>query len=185
MRLLAPVLESGWLARRAVGWIDRQRRLHRPLAEPIPDVGLARLARFFQPETLEPIRVQRVSRVEPPTGFGLLGRLPPLALDFDRVYGITFVDTILVAEGLVPEAARPDCLFHECVHVAQYRLLGVEEFVRRYLTGWAAAGYRYDAIPLERQAYQLQRWFAADPDRPFSVEAEVSQALGVRRAVPQ
>lgn len=140
----------------------------------MPADACDRLAHFFDPATLEPVRVRRVTRVEPPAGLGYLGRLSPLALDFDRVYGITFIDTILVAQDLAPEAARVDCLFHECVHVAQYRLLGLGGFVRSYLAGWVGAGYRYDAIPLEREAYSLQRRFVSAPEAVFSVEAEIA-----------
>lgn len=173
---LASLAGNAWLVRRAVGWIERQRNVHRLYAAPISSEARDRLAPFFLSVTLEPVRVRPVTRVAPPKGLGWVGRLPPLALDFDRVYGITFVDTILVAEDRIPETARLATLFHECVHAAQYQLLGVDAFVRRYLAGWAEAGYRYEAIPLERQAYALQRRFTADPGAAFSVEAELTPA---------
>src|SRR6266576_6182962 len=86
--------------------------------------------------------------------------------------------------SLLPDAPEPTMglLFHEFVHVLQYRLLGVQEFARRYVDGWLAGkGFldrpdlRYVSIPLERQAYDLQARFAAAPDSAFSVEAALQQ----------
>lgn len=160
-----------------MAWIEAQRAANRPHAVRLPEDARPRLDPYFEPATLEPVRVHTVERLEPPAGFGLVGHFPPLGIDFERVLAITFADTIVVAEALISKTARLANLFHECVHVAQYRQLGVEAFVRRYLAGWAAADYRYRAIPLERDAYDLQRRFAADPERPFSVEVEVDRRL--------
>jgi hypothetical protein len=161
-----------------VVWIEAQRAANRPHAVRLPDDTRQRLDPYFEPATLEPVRLHTVERLEPPVGFGLVGHFPPLGIDFERVFAITFADTIVVAEGLMPDAARLANLFHECVHVAQYRQLGVEAFIRRYLAGWAAADYRYRSIPLERDAYDLQRRFVAESGLSFSVEAEVGRRLG-------
>ncbi len=48
----------------------------------------------------------------------------------------------------------------------------------RYIRGWAENGYDYNAIPLERDAYQLQERYERNPDQPFSVSEEVAQRLG-------
>jgi len=175
--LVAPVVGSGWMARRAVRWIERQRRTHRAHAAPIDANACGRFAEYFEPSTLDEVRLRIVTRYAGPRSLSLFGRFLPFTIDFDRVYGITFVDTIVIAQELVPETDRLACLFHECVHVAQYRLLGVGEFVRRYLAAWAAVDWIYGAIPLERDAYELQRRFAANPMEPFSVEAEVTRRL--------
>lgn len=160
-----------------MAWIEAQRAANRPHAVRLPDDARQRLDPYFEPATLEPVRLHSVERLEPPAGFGLVGHFPPLGIDFERVLAITFGDTIVVAEDLIPDAARLANLFHECVHVAQYRQLGVEAFVRRYLAGWAAADYRYHAIPLERDAYDLQRRFVTESGLSFSVEAEVGRRL--------
>ena len=64
-------------------------------------------------------------------------------------------------------------LFHEMVHVVQYRLLGVNVFATHYVGGFFA-GLSYENIPLERCAFLLGRRFATDAE-PFDVEAEVSK----------
>ena len=68
-------------------------------------------------------------------------------------------------------------LFHELVHVEQVRQLGTRAFVERYLRGWLEAGRSYGAIPLERDAYALERRFRSAPAEPFDVAAEVARRL--------
>jgi hypothetical protein len=64
------------------------------------------------------------------------------------------------------------------VHVVQYSLLGVDEFVAGYVTDWARNGFRYDRIPLEQDACELEKRFAADPATGFPVFTEVEKQLG-------
>lgn len=85
-----------------------------------------------------------------------VGTVKRLGFDFPDVRlvpGITFDDVIGLQE---PPAV--DLLFHELVHVVQFRLLGVDEFARRYVRGFLQAR-AYDRIPLERCAYNLETRF--------------------------
>ena len=90
---------------------------------------------------------------------------------------ITFVDTVVVNRRFVEEPVPVELLFHELVHVVQYEVLGVEEFTRRYVDGWAAGGFSYRDIPLERMAYRLQAEFEAGTLQR-SVRDVVATALG-------
>ncbi len=64
-------------------------------------------------------------------------------------------------------------LFHEMIHVLQYRILGVKRFACLYVRGFFKGG-GYHAIPLEACACALeQRYLTAK--EPFDVEAEVSK----------
>ena len=54
----------------------------------------------------------------------------------------------------VPEVGV-DLLFHELVHVEQYRLLGVQAFARAYVQGVVDSGFVYDRIPLEAVALEM------------------------------
>lgn len=56
-------------------------------------------------------------------------------------------------------------------------ILGVDKLVDRYIDGWAGNGYDYDSIPLERDAYELQRKFESSPQSQLSVESEVELKL--------
>jgi hypothetical protein len=97
-------------------------------------------------------------------------------IDFDRNDGITFQDTVLISQArTIPDPAA--LLFHELVHVVQYDVLGVDEFVRQYVRGYAAADFDYFAIPLERAAFECQQRFEAAPHAVFSVRDEVTRRL--------
>lgn len=135
---------------------------------------LAALADFFPDTTLRDVRLAVVPRVPGPPFSGLLRRLGIAAARAERILGITFDDTIVIAERAAA-ATIPSTLFHELVHVEQVRQLGLTEFVRRYARGWMEGGYR--SIPLERDAYELQRRFEKAPGEPFDVASEVARRL--------
>jgi len=87
--------------------------------------------------------------------------------DQSATAAITFSDTI-VAHATLSDGQ----LFHELVHVEQYRRLGIPAFAELYVRGFLAGG-SYDAIPLEVNAYTLDGRFRRQPDQGFSVEDEV------------
>jgi hypothetical protein len=87
--------------------------------------------------------------------------------DFAHMAAITFQDTVV---SHVPFTDR--LLFHELVHVVQYKQLGVAEFAAKYVRGFLHGG-SYEAIPLEMNAYELDARFAAAPAKSFSVGTEV------------
>ncbi len=94
--------------------------------------------------------------------------------------GITFIETVLIASQVVGPQLQQNgwkrwiaLLFHECVHVCQYRRLGVAAFIDQYIKGWAANGFAYHSIPFEAEAYALQARFEGG-SAPFSVEAAVA-----------
>ncbi len=73
--------------------------------------------------------------------------------DFSQMAAITFCDVVVshvpFTDGL---------LFHELVHVEQYRQLGVRRFSELYVRGFLSGGC-YDGIPLEVNAYAVGRRF--------------------------
>jgi hypothetical protein len=71
-----------------------------------------------------------------------------------------------------------ELLFHELVHVVQFRQLGVREFSRRYVAGYASCR-SYRRIPLEVCAFSLEDRFLRG-DR-FDVEREVANWLAAER----
>lgn len=131
------------------------------LRAPLPDEARAALAPFFPAATIAAVR---------------LAALPPVP----RLWGLALGRTILVPRRL-RGATLLATLFHELVHVEQARQLGLARFVQRYVGGWLANGRRYAAIPLERDAFDLQRRFAARPGEPFDAAAEIARRLQVGR----
>jgi hypothetical protein len=87
--------------------------------------------------------------------------------NFRDMAAVTFQD-VVVSYGTISAQTR----FHELVHVVQFQKLGLHRFASKYVTGFLGGG-GYDGIPLERNAYELDARFIADPARFFSVEAEV------------
>ncbi len=168
----------------ATDWVrDQQRRLS-PGSRPLSRTETAALAAWFEAETLGAARVVLVERCPRPefltpqltAQLTALGADPAL-LQIDRMAGITFGDLMVIATfGVSAFRLRPKLLFHELVHVAQYRELGVAGFMEVYLRGFTTAGYR--GTPPEVQAYALTDRFQRGES--FSVEADVRDVLGRR-----
>jgi hypothetical protein len=87
--------------------------------------------------------------------------------DQSTMAAITFSDVVVSHEPF-----SNALLFHELVHVEQYRQLGIPPFSELYVRGFLNGG-SYDAIPLEVNAYTLGGRFEQNPTRQFSVEEEV------------
>lgn len=175
-QLLAYLITNG------KSWVRSQRNLHRPSASQLSPAARRALAPYFDPRLLDHLRVRLVRRIANPDFYSDFERArKPIPLDFTAMTGITFIDTVLLAQDRGGSMTNIALLFHECVHAVQYRLLGIDQFVERYVSGWAQNGYQYRSIPLERDAYDLQGRFERAPDRPFSAEAEVARRLGIRQ----
>lgn len=147
---------ASFVARRGEAWIVGQRERYRAGGRPLGEEEDRRLAPFFGEATRRSVRLAWVPGLENPPFYRELGRV---LLDFTGMAAITFVDTVVVSRRSIDEAAPIALLFHELVHVVQYRVLGVAEFARRYVEGWVRGGLSYSAIPLEREAYRLQADF--------------------------
>jgi hypothetical protein len=88
-------------------------------------------------------------------------------LEMSSISAITLVDVVAY-----PERLNRSTLFHELVHVVQYRVLGLKRFAELYVKGFLSGG-GYEGIPLELQAYELGARFDREPDKIFSVEEDV------------
>ncbi len=155
-------------------WIRSERQRLRPTARAIESSDRERFATYFRADTLDSVRYQVVERIQNP-GFyaGLAERGIDVPLDFSLMDGIAFIDTVAVSKRNLDNLDLTRLLFHETVHVAQYRHLGPDEFVSRYVAGWADNGFDYFSIPLEVQAYELERRFASG--EIFSVEEAIAE----------
>jgi hypothetical protein len=125
---------------------------------------------FFSPQLLEGIRllVLQGEQVANPEFYPMLRTLGFRNLpDQAKMAAITFAD-VVVSHGTFSNGL----LFHELVHVEQYRQLGIPRFSELYVRGFLNGG-SYEAIPLEVNAYALGGRFESDPQRAFSVESEV------------
>jgi len=149
------------------------------LTEPLQ----AHLRLFFGTDAAR-TRLTTAEITNPPFYAELLqrGADPRDLLQFVANDAVTFESGILLDRGA---SLTHEILFHELVHVVQYRLLGVDEFVRRYVDGWMAGRdrflddpqRRYEYVPLERMAFSLQAVYARDHTVVFSVEGAVRDRL--------
>lgn len=168
-----------YLIVRGQAWVQAQRDFHRSSGRALTDSERAALIPFFSSQIIDRARIRHVPIIENPGFYAELanrGVAPPL--DFTQMEGVTFIDTILISEKRHPHhPPRLPLIFHELVHVVQYTVLGLDEFVERYVWGWAAADRVYDKIPLERHAYALQERYERDPNQGFEVETVVKHFL--------
>jgi len=135
-------------------------------------------SRFFSAVDLERIRAvqagssssgtRALDRVPNPPFYPGLEKLGFSGLpNFSTMPAITFDDVVVFHEPLTPQL-----IFHELVHVVQYRLLGVDEFARLYVRGYLHSGY--EGTPLEVCAYELDGRFIMG-SVGFDVETEVRE----------
>ena len=160
-------------------WVRSQHRLFGPLGRSLTPDERNIVSGFFPESLLSAVRIHRLHAGTESRWLRAVSQLS-LVIPFElkRMSAITLDTTIVVARGAPTHGlAWSRLLFHELVHVVQYSLLGIDEFVERYLTSWARNGFRYDRIPLERDAWELEERFAANPQAGFPVQDRVEQQL--------
>ena len=151
------------------GYITAQREKALQYAVPMSPAQRASLDGFFLPQVLDTrLLVLGETRVENPTFYPMLRQIGFTNLpNFCTMAAVTFCDVVVshqpFSDGL---------LFHELVHVEQYRQLGISRFAELYVRGFLSGG-GYDGIPLEINAYGLGGRFERSPQIRFSVADKV------------
>lgn len=176
------------LVERGPGWIRAQAATYGARATALPSVVASAFRPFFGADADRARWV--LAHIENPPFYPELlerGADPTELLNFAAgMDGFTFETTIVIRPDIPPSpASLMPLLFHELVHVVQYRLLGVEAFAERYIDGWQAGrarfhddpARRYVSIPLELMAYELQARYTAAPAEVFAVEPIVRERL--------
>jgi hypothetical protein len=159
---------SGLVAR----YITEQRQRYEPHAVPLSGQQKAAMLGFFSPQLLDGARLLVLTEdsVSNPDFYPMLQGMGFTNLpDFSLMSAITFYDLVvshrLFSAGL---------LFHELVHVEQYRQLGIPRFAELYVHGFLKGG-GYDSIPLELNAYMLGGWYESNLAQRFLVTNEVRE----------
>ena len=161
------------LARWVAEYITVQRARYAPDAMRLTPAQWAAMEGFFSPDILN-VRLLTLQgeRIQNPPFYPQLQAIGFRNLpDQSAMDAITFSDVVVsqvpVTNGL---------LFHELVHVEQYRQLGIAPFSELYVTGFLNGG-GYDRIPLEVHAYRLGAQYEANPEHRFSVEDAVRDCI--------
>jgi hypothetical protein len=168
-RAIVPAIHAlEWCTAR---YIANQKRRALAASKPLSAAQRTKLNGFFLESLLSETRVSH-SKVPNPWFYPLASPIGIHDLpEVGSIGAITFVDLIVS-----PGRLSIETLFHELVHVTQYRALGLRGFARRYVAGLLRTG-AYITIPLEVQAYELEDRFRRDAERLFSVIADVEQRL--------
>lgn len=157
-------------------FIADQRRILRPIAEPLKEEQRACFAPYFPGAILSNTRFVRVDKMVDPPFYPELEKLGFKNLPHSSsMAAATFVDVVAAQEDFY-DALR----FHELVHAVQYKQLGVATFAERYVVGFLDGG-GYEHIPLEQNAYELDGRFSADPGQRIDVLAEVNRWISEGR----
>ena len=163
----------------AIAWIEEMRDRYREGARPLDEAERGVMAPFFPPEILDGVRVRTLASLENPAFLEDFGLAPGGGLLFDvtTASALAAVDTVLAVESRVEMGTEnwSEVLFHELVHLVQYRELGTRVFVASYVESMEEVGFKYSEIAHEAQALDLERRFREDPETPFSVVAEVRE----------
>src|SRR5882762_9192172 len=156
-------------------YITKQQAHYLNRAVPLAPGQKSSVKNFFRDDLLESVRILTLSgeRIENPGFYTMLKMFGFKNLpDFEQMAAVTF-HQVIVSHQLFTNRL----LFHELVHVEQYRQLGsVRGFANLYVNGFLSGG-GYDGIPLEVNAYALGARFESEPTNSFSVESEVSTFL--------
>lgn len=138
------------------------------------------LKNWFTNNILNTAKVAEVNKVENPSFLiELKKKLPtvPINFDYSSFNGVTFDYVILMAIENIKEQEWMPTLFHELVHVVQFDILGLSNFVQLYVDDAVNTGFNYREISLEKNAYNLQSRFESSPISYFSIEEEVRKHL--------
>lgn len=167
LRPFAPLLAVA-----AARYIEQNAARYRPEARKLTIREHEALGRFMTADLLHRARVAQAPLPQPPKiqWIATVLRLDAV-VNPGLTVAITFNNVIVHEE---PISMRT--LFHELVHVEQYKQLGVTKFARRYVGGFLRDG-KYEDIPLEKHAYELDERYAASPAISFSVRDEVKRRI--------
>ena len=153
-------------------YIAGQRDRYAPRAVALSAQQRDAMRGFFSPQLLDGTRllVLQRERVANPEFYPMLRTMGFHNLpDQSTMSAITFNDVVVSHEPF-----SSGLLFHELVHVEQYRQFGAPRFAELYVRGFLTGG-SYEAIPLEINAYALEGRFSADPQKQLSVASEVAR----------
>src|ERR1700733_10346098 len=159
-------------------YIATQREKSAPRATPLSARQRLAIGRFFSPQIMGSTRllVLEGEQVANPEFYPMLRSMGFNNLPDQSAMGaITFSDVVVSHEPF-----SNGLLFHELVHVEQYRQLGIPRFSELYVRGFLNGG-SYEAIPLEVNAYSLEDRFGSAQRRGFSVQSEVEKWLAEGR----
>jgi hypothetical protein len=152
-----PFLELPKLLPRVLDWVEAQEKqaLNQGAALSPAQLNDARLVGVIEPEK---VRVSVVAEIPQPDDPKISQIAAEVGLITPRTIAITFGHGIFVRTDHLSDRLT---LVHECVHVAQYEKLGIEDFLMQYVMQVFKNGYQN--APMEREACEAAERLAGGP----------------------
>ncbi|MGB8474626.1 MAG: hypothetical protein WCE61_11140 [Candidatus Acidiferrum sp.] len=125
---------------------------------------------FFSVALLDSVRIVEMTRrrLDDPPFYAMARARGFFNLpEVRHMASLTFEEVVVFQEKLTDRI-----LFHGLVHVAQFRLLGLERYAELFVRSFVRVR-SHCFVPLEAQAFALDSRFAVNSERGFSVEDEV------------
>jgi hypothetical protein len=135
-------------------WIAETINNAKAFSRSAKSLGFFKLEELFPKEIFDCVKVVVVSGKLPFPPLGHFGLSELFHLEKKLFDGITYIDTIFVNERY---ERSESLLFHELVHVSQWKRLGIERFLTAY--GVGLFQFDYEESPLEKMAYELEAMF--------------------------
>jgi hypothetical protein len=151
-----PFLELPQLLPRVLDWVEAQEKHALNQGIPLSPAQLndARAVGVTEPEK---VRVSAVSQIPQPDHTKIRQIAAQVGLITPRIAAITFGHGIFVRTDHSSDRLT---LVHECVHVAQYEKLGIEDFLMQYVMQVFKNGYQN--APMEREAFEAAEKVVGD-----------------------
>jgi hypothetical protein len=151
-------------------YLREQREHYLPAGRALSDSHKKLLAPFFSADILAGVRIVEMSgrRIAKPSFYQKARELGIVNLpDLTHMASLTFEDVVVFNDKMAERS-----LFHALVHTVQFRILGMQDYVDRFVRAFLQTQSHFN-VPLEAHAFTLECKFAGDPTRHFSVEDQV------------
>jgi hypothetical protein len=144
-----PFLELPLLLPKILDWVEAQEKFALSQGSALSPAAIndARTAGVRAPENIRMVAVSEIPEPEHPK---IKQVAAELGLITSRTVAITFGFGIFVR---TEQSNDRETLVHECVHVAQYEKLGMDDFLMQYVVQIFKNGY--DNAPMEREAREV------------------------------
>ncbi len=159
-------------------YLRQQREHYLPTSVPLDNQYKARMWPYFSPALLDQIRIVELKGQRVPS--------PPFyaearALGFDNLPELTHMDSLTFLDVVVfNDTLSARALFHALVHVVQFRILGLDQYTRRFVESFLRMRTHF-TVPLEAHAFSLTSKFMRPAAQGFSVEDQVQNWVNEKR----
>lgn len=153
-----------------ITYLREQHDHYLPAARTLSDLHKKLLGPFFSAAILAEVKIveMRGRRIAKPSFYQQARELGIVNLpDLTHMASLTFEDVVVFNDKVTERS-----LFHALVHAVQFRILGMQNYVDRFVRAFLRTQSHFN-VPLEAHAFTLECKFAGDPTRQFSVEEQV------------